>query len=167
MILSLMEAICFSSNAFYLLHLHQNVQQVKKAQSEDTRQTAHIASDIAASRNAPERQRRAASGFGRNQAKYDPMHSTPLVSPVASQQSIKEWKSERREGNKEQTLKILSCSRRHGPLLSFWKNSFLKQSCPVHDTVREGKTAREHKKAAEAVMENPHSVTEQPSCNTH
>lgn len=123
--LCLVEVICFSSDAFYPLH-PQNVQGMKEAQAEETRQTTRIAPDLyGLQKYSLQRQSlrsRAASGLGRNWARYDPIHPIPLESRVASPAFKLKGKNQRGErGDNRKPLKTLPAHAGHGPPLSFWK----------------------------------------------
>lgn len=74
-----------------------------------------------------------------------------------------------RKGTNKKSLKYHPAHAGHRPLLPFGekKKKFLNQSYPMCSAVRGGKRARKQEKTAEAAMENPHSVTEQSSCNTY
>lgn len=117
--------------------------------TEEPRQTVHTV-PVLFSRNAPERQslqRTVALGLQEHFDVCDPIHSVSLVCPADSQSKLKSKNQRGEKGNKQEILKIPSCSCRPWVSAAFLeKRSFLKQSYPTCSTARGGKRARKEEK---------------------
>lgn len=115
-----------------------------------------------ASGNAPERQslrKRAASPWGGVVPNMTWCIQFPWYLLWPHNSKLRVTIRREREGTNRKPLKCNPTHAGHGPVLSFWKKQFLKQSYPLHGTAGGGTTSRERGKAAEPVMENPQSLS--------